>query len=91
MKKVFEVEITKIVEVEVDESIFTPEFNKSFSRHFYDIYCPSEHLENLAKQYARDNFMSNGSPEGYPSAQEMGLKIRLIEDWTDVDEAVGYD
>lgn len=50
----FEVEVTQTVEVELDDEILNDEFNKDFSRYFFDVDCLEDHVKHLAQMGLED-------------------------------------
>jgi hypothetical protein len=70
------VEVTAYVEVEIDESKFTPEFMETFRAGFFPFHTVEEHIEHLAQLKARG--VIGWEPhfaEGYGRLDEMGIKI----------------
>lgn len=68
--------VTQIIEVEIDESKFTPAFMIGFNETIFDADL-DDHLEHLGQLYARgiaDDFSS--FIEGYGPPTEMGIKFR---------------
>jgi len=70
------VEVTTFVEVEIDESQFTPEFMEAFRASFFPFHTLEDHIEHLAQLQARgaigwiDSFV-----EGYGRLDKMGIKL----------------
>lgn len=71
------VDVTQTVEVEVDESKFTPEFMQEFRNSFYSFHTINQHLEHLAQLYARG--LDRDFIEGYGPAQDFGIRFSLID------------
>lgn len=77
-KRKFEVEVERVVNVEIDADKFDDEFmedyRKSFDSSFYDI---EDHIRHLGWLYAAGRI--DGTPnefiEGYGIAKEMGIKF----------------
>jgi len=76
-----QIEVTQIIEVEVDESKFDEQFLREFRESFYSFDTLDEHIEHLGQLYARGIFSGLGNPfiEGYGPADEMGIKFREID------------
>lgn len=75
MKKL--VQVTQIVEVEIDEAKFTPDFMSSFNETIFDADL-NDHFEHIAQLHARgiyDEFST--FIEGYGPPKEMGIKARV--------------
>lgn len=71
----FEVEVSQIVTVELDESKFTPEFMKEFQDNFYDFMSLRDHACHLAQLYARGIAYDNKFIEGYGEPKSMGISF----------------
>jgi len=52
MKK-FRVEVTLVMDVELDELKLNDEFNKEFSEYMWNVDCLEDHAEHLAQMGAR--------------------------------------
>ncbi len=77
MKK--QIAVTRVVEIEVDEAKFTPEFMNEFRASMYNFRTLDQHLEHLAQLYARDVIDDRSFIEGYGRAEEMGIKAKVID------------
>ncbi len=75
MKRTVSVEM--IVEVEVDETKFTPEFMAEFRKSFFDFDTVEEHIEHLAQLEARE-VLSTEFTEGYGPLADFGIKARVF-------------
>jgi len=78
MKK-YLVKVTQIVEVELDETLFTEEFMEEFRESFCPFYDIEEHACHLGQAYARgliDYF--DAFIEGYGPQSEMGISFREV-------------
>ena len=75
MKRI--VEVMQSVEVEIDESKFTPEFMAEFRESFYQFRTIERHIEHLAQLEARG--LSRDFIEGYGPAEDFGIKMRVID------------
>lgn len=81
MARKFEVEVTRTVVVEVNESKFTEEFMENYRGYidssFYDL---EDHIKQLGWLFGAGRI--NGSEkefiEGYGPANEMGIKFKEI-------------
>lgn len=75
MKK--HVTVSQQVEVEIDETKFTPEFLAEFRSSFYQFDTVDEHVGHLAQLYARGLIADFGDPfiEGYGHQSEMGIRL----------------
>lgn len=70
-----EVEVAQVVEVEVDEKKFTPDFMAEFRRDFYPFLSIEDHLRHLAQLHARNIAGNDSFIEGYGPAKEMGIRF----------------
>lgn len=78
MKKTFRVE--QVIEVEVDESKFTPEFMREFSEGIHPFDSVQEHMEYIAELVATGVVMSRLQEiEGYGVLKDMGIRFSLKE------------
>ena len=75
MKRTVSVEM--LVEVEVDETKFTPEFMGEFRDHFFGLDTVEEHIEHLAQLEARE-VLSQEFTEGYGPLKDFGIVARVI-------------
>lgn len=84
MTRKFEVDVTRVVTVEIDDSKFTEEFMENY-RSFIDssFYDLEDHIQQLAWLFGAGRISGSKSEfiEGYGIASEMGIKF----------EEVGYD
>ncbi|EIM25696.1 hypothetical protein [Microvirga lotononidis] len=85
MKKT--VEVTMIVEVEVDESKFTPEFMREFRESFYDFHEVEDHIMHIAQLEAR-GLLSPRFTEGYGPLADMGIKADVVDQSQEIPEPV---
>ncbi len=74
----FRVSVVQEAEVEVtlDASKFTPEFQAEFASFITPMPTIEEHAEHLAWIYARDEHL--GFVEGYGEVRDMGIRARLL-------------
>lgn len=68
------VSVTLLVDVEVDESKFTPVWLEEFRQYMFPFETIDEHIEHLASLEAR-GVLANDFIEGYGPRAEMGIKI----------------
>ncbi|MEW8253736.1 MAG: hypothetical protein AB2747_05240 [Candidatus Thiodiazotropha taylori] len=68
--------ITQFVEVEVDETKFTPEFMAEFSKVFYPFETIEEHMLHIGQLEARGMLLP--VTEGYGDIKELGIKATVI-------------
>lgn len=79
--KTFEVEVTRVVRVSLDETQFTPEFMAEFRENFFDLDTIEGHAAHLAQLHARgmaDNF---DYIEGYSAAPITGITFEDVAAW----------
>jgi len=69
------VRVIQEVEVEVDESKFTPEFMEMFRGVFFNFDTIEEHIEHLAQLEARSVY--GEFIEGYGNRSEMGISMKV--------------
>lgn len=77
------VTVTMIVDVEIDETKFTPAFLEEFRGYMYDFSSVDDHIEHIAQLAARgilDCDWPSVSIEGYGRASDMGIKAN-VRDW----------
>lgn len=76
--------VTITVEVEFDESKFTPEWMEEFRKYFYDFNTTDEHAEHLGQMFARELATDTSFIEGYGMAQAMGIRFNIVNTETEV-------
>lgn len=81
MKK--QVAFTQVVEVEVDETKFTPEWLADWRKTFYNFTSVDQHIEHIAQLEARD-ILNPKFTEGYGPLVEMGIKAKVIDQTNDI-------
>lgn len=84
MKKL--VEVTRVIEVEVDETKFTPQFMEEFRDSFYPFMSIDDHLKHLAQLEAR-GLLDSRFIEGYGAAKDMGIKTRVVDQEEEIVES----
>ena len=80
------VEVTQLIEVELDENKFNDDFMKEFREYFYQFYMIEDHLNHLAQLYSRGiaTGYSGSFIEGFGLAKDMGIKFRHIDGWEEL-------
>jgi hypothetical protein len=71
------VEVRFVVDVEMDDSKFTPEFMEEFRKTFFDFETLDEHACHLAQLAAREVLDENFT-EGYGPLKGMGIKTQVM-------------
>ena len=71
--------VTQEVEVELDDSKITAEFNKVFSECFWETNSLRDHAKHLAQLEARSLIGLDRYVEGYGDLQEMNINTRIID------------
>ena len=71
--------VTQYVEIEYDESQFTPEWMKNFREYFFPFHEIDDHLEFLAQIHAM-GLANQFEPyvEGYGELSNMGIKMETL-------------
>lgn len=72
-----QVEVTFVVQVEVDETKFTPEWIEDWQKTFYPFISVEDHIEHIAQMEARD-ILNPKFTEGYGPLVDMGIKASVI-------------
>lgn len=75
MKKT--VEVTFFVDVEVDETKFTPEFMQEYRDSFYNFNRIEDHMEHIAQLEVRELLMP--FTEGYGPIKDFGIKAKITD------------
>lgn len=70
------VDVTISVEVETDDSIFTPEFLEDFRSYMYPFQNIEDHVKHLAQLEARG--LLSGFVEGYGSLKMCGVNAKTV-------------
>lgn len=73
------VRVIQEIEVDLDETKFTPEFMAEFRESFYPFTTLDEHRCHLAQIFARGIGDGASFIEGYGPAKGMGISFRQIE------------
>ena len=71
------VRVIQEVEVEVDESKFTPEFMEMFRGVFFNFDTIEQHIEHLAQLEARSIY--GEFVEGYGNRSEFGISMKVTD------------
>jgi hypothetical protein len=72
------VQVSMLVEVITDDSMFTPKFMDEFKESFYRFDTIEDHVKHIAQLFAR-NLLDSDFVEGYGSLDEMGITARVID------------
>lgn len=83
----FTIEVTQMVEIELDETKFDDAFMAEYAGYITALDTIKEHAENLAWVHAtgREDLEShNCFIDGYGPAKDMGIKARVIDTETEV-------
>lgn len=83
----YQIEVTQLVEVELDESKFDETFMEEFRQSFYSFDTLQEHAEHIAQLQARGIIeLDTGSEfvEGYGPSKDMGIRARVLDTNIDV-------
>lgn len=75
--------VTMEIEVELDESKFTPEFNEIFNKSIFKALSIRDHYEHLAQMFARGLCDEHHFIEGYGDPKEMGIRLNHINTETE--------
>lgn len=91
MKKV--VTVIQNIEVEVDETKFTPQFMEEFRSYMFSHFDTlDDHIRHIAQLHARgviDASSSGEFIEGYGPIEEFGIKAQSI--WCDAEKETGIN
>jgi hypothetical protein len=80
------VRVSFMVEVETDDSKFTPEFMKEYRELLYNFDTIDEHAEHIAQLAVRG--LLDRFTEGYGWVEEMGISAEIIEQEEEVEEVI---
>lgn len=81
MTRKFEVEVTRSILIELDETKFTEEFYDEYTSYFDATMDNLEsHVEHLAWLFAAGRADDTDFIEGYGPAKDFGIKFREIDD-----------
>lgn len=82
--RTFEVEVTQVIRVTLDDTKFDESFMEEFRQSFYDFDTIEQHAEHIAQLCARglaDPNWPNSFIEGYGEAKDMGISSEDV--WQD--------
>lgn len=82
----FNVAVTQVVAVTIDETKFDDVFMEEFRDSFFNFDEIEEHAEHLAQLYARGICDNGDFIEGYGPAKEMGIRFTDIERYKEIVE-----
>lgn len=86
MKK-FNIQVTQMVEVILDETKFTEKMMEDFRESFFPLYDVSEHAEHLAQLFARGVYDEGDFIEGYGPSNDFGITFSIYEVYTEVEDS----
>lgn len=79
----FDIEVTQLVRVTLDETKFDDAFMSEFREDFYPFFTVSDHAEHIGQLVARSicepTKYSSEFIEGYGESREMGISAEVIE------------
>ncbi len=76
--------VNQEIKITVDESKFTPEFNKSFSEVFHLKENTDDHIKYIAELYGRGVITSDREfVEGYGILRDFGIFIKREDIWVE--------
>jgi hypothetical protein len=80
------VQVTQIIEVEMDDAKFDADFMAEFTSSFYPYDTLEEHAEHLGQLYARGVAVDLPGEfiEGYGPADQMGIKFHHVGQETEI-------
>lgn len=82
----FDIEVTQLVRVTLDETKFDDAFMAEFRESFYPFFTVSHHAEHIGQLVARGICGPNGYSgefiEGYGNSSDLGISAEVID--TDV-------
>ena len=79
--KTFEVEVTRVVHVCLDETKLTPEFMAEFRENLFNLHTLEEHAEHLAQLHARGLVDALSFIEGYGAAPIFAITFKDVAAW----------
>jgi len=82
-KYTFKVKITKYIEIEIKDELFTPNFMKESEKFMHGFTTIKEHAEHIAQFFAR--FNDTDGMDGYCGMEDAFDVLEIRED-VDVDE-----
>lgn len=94
MKRTFEVSVTQVFEITLDEDKMDEKFMEEFRESFFPYFSLEDHAKHIAQLLARGIYYGfNGEFwEGYGKIKEdLGASFRCIEQWEEVNWAREHD
>lgn len=85
--KTFEVEVTQVVHLTIDETKFTKEFIEEFSSYMFHTDCIEDHIKHLSQLAARE-MLDYDFIEGYGDPQDFGIKYTIIDSNEEIIEEI---
>lgn len=82
------VEVTQFVTVEVPDSLLTKEFMEEFRGYMYEFDTREDHLTHIAQLAARGVIHESSFIEGYGPAEEVGIKFRVDDVYTELEHLI---
>lgn len=76
--------VTLEIEVTLDESKFTPEFEEEFNTTFFMTHSINDHYEHLAQMFARGVCDNSSFIEGYGLPKDMGIELCHVSTETEI-------
>lgn len=79
--KTFLIDVTRTIEVTLDETKFTEEFMSHFREYFYPFYSVEDHAKHLAQLEAREmiGWRPDDFIEGYGAKDNFGITTKVID------------
>ena len=78
----FTITVSHLVEVDLDESKFTPDFMSEFRENFYPFLSIEDHANHIAQLKVRELLMP--FIEGYGPALDFGIDAEIVDVSMDV-------
>lgn len=88
----FEISVTQVLEITIDENKMNEEFMEEFRKNFYPFMYLEDHAKHIAQLYARGIYSgwTNEEVEGYGSLREdFGVRVSDVDQWENVDKIDG--
>lgn len=86
MKK-FNIQVTQMVEVILDETKFTEKMMEDFRSSFFEFYEVEEHAEHLAQLFARGIYEQGDFIEGYGPSDDFGITFSISDVYTEIEDS----
>jgi len=85
--KEYQVEVTQVVKVKIDETKFTEDFMAEFRAGMYPFEDVEDHIKHLAQLGAREQIGSfEPFVEGYGPIAGMGIEVEIVSQVEDIIE-----